>query len=425
MLERRTGIFVAISIALPAILLALTHGLGHAGDMEFFHRWYLAFGEAFREPAFGGLATFYRDGPGVNYPIVGALVVCLPARIVEAFAGAPLDLATYRLVLKLTLAIGDVAFILALSRLARLLGAPQPRLLALAIYLVPASWAAGTFFGQIDSVGSVLLVVATSELLAYRRQGSTLTLSLALLATASALLCKQLAWFSLPALLALLGLGLFTHRRRAHLALALASPLVLFAADPFLALPEGFHSHLCFVISAASHHGDLVVATGASLWSLVARPGQDAHDARWLGLSAFAIGWLLFALIQAVALLRARAARFSDQALVEWQSTLHLAMGVVLTGVHERYLAHAWPFALVLLFARREPSWARATLVLGATWWGLFVVASVAWDAFEGSLSFLRMNTPLAALLLICLLAWLARPIAPLPAPDRTVDRRP
>ncbi|MCZ7685206.1 MAG: hypothetical protein M5U28_43105 [Sandaracinaceae bacterium] len=62
-------IFLGLACALPLALFAIHRELGHAGDLGFFHEWYLALREG---------SAFYRDGPGLNYPIVGVLLVCGP-----------------------------------------------------------------------------------------------------------------------------------------------------------------------------------------------------------------------------------------------------------------------------------------------------------------------------------------------------------
>ncbi|MEZ4252682.1 MAG: hypothetical protein R3B99_31110 [Polyangiales bacterium] len=54
--------------------------LGHRGDVAFFDAWRAAVREG----------AFYRDGPGVNYPVVGVGFVCLP----ESFGDLPFE--TYR-----------------------------------------------------------------------------------------------------------------------------------------------------------------------------------------------------------------------------------------------------------------------------------------------------------------------------------------
>ena len=394
--------FAAAAALLPLALLALHHDLGHHGDIGFFHDWY----EAFRAgPA------FYRDGPGLNYPIVGVLLVCGPARLAEGLLGAPLDLATFTLLHKLVLAFGESLFVVAAASLARTLRLARPRLAALALYVLPSSWAAGAWFGQIDVWGSALLLAAAAAAIRYRRHGRARSLLAALLALHAALLTKQLTWFALPGLGLLLAAALLRHRRPAHLTFAALSPALWLLPDPFLELPPGWSSHLWWIVAGGgSDHAELVVAGGASLWSLVAEPGMASSDWRLGGLSATAIGFGAFALT----LLRFLAALprgLPSRALVLLAGLSNLAMCVLLTGVHERYLVHGAPFLmLALATAGRRAMLASAAFVVA--WWGAFVLGSLHFDAFAGPLVPLRMHTPCAALLALLLAAFLVRPFA-------------
>lgn len=375
--------FVALAVLLPITLAGLLLHHGHAGDIEFFHRWYLAVRQG---------ADFYRDGPGINYPIVGVLLVTGPALLVEPVLGHALTLGEYWVVLKGTLVLGEVALILASARLASSLGHARPRSLAVLLYLLPSSWAGGATFGQIDVWGTLLLVLAAERAIHYRRSGAVDALALGLLAAVLALLTKQLTLFSMPALAALLVLGLRAHARPSHWGLLAIAPLLALSADPFLILPAPYLSHLHFVLAHGSGHGALVVASGASLWSLIAVGGTPSASMVWLGLDAQAWGWLAFtAALGLVALRAAQQARQDraaiDRALIGAAGLSQLAMALLLTGVHERYLTHAIPLLILaegLASLRRRPTagtrlaWARAALgVTVAIVSGLFVLSTI------------------------------------------------
>ncbi len=330
--------FAALAISLPLALAALHLRLGHAGDIEFFHRWYLS--------VFHGgehAASFYVDGPGINYPIVGVLLVSGPARLVELFFGRALTLSEYWVVLKASLVLAEVLLVFASADLLRLLGDAQPRRSALFLFLLPSSLVGGAFFGQIDVWGTLWLVLSAAFVVRFRRERATPSLAAALLFLGLAILTKQLTWFAIPAL----GLGLadtlITHGSRAQRFIAVASPLLLFVADPFLDVP-GF-SHLLFVLTHGSSHGDVVVASGASLWCLVASGGTPAAQLSLFGVSSQAWGWLAFAISQV--LLFVRIGRPQDRTLVLAAGFGQLAMALLLTGVHERYLTHAIPLLLI------------------------------------------------------------------------------
>ena len=380
------ALIVLGAVGLPALALGLHHDTGHLGDIEFFHEWYLAFREG---------AGFYRDGPGLNYPILGVLLVCLPAWLVEG--SAALELPQYALVLKTTLALSECALILALASLLRRVGVRARW--ALAIYLCPSTWAPGAWFGQIDVCTSLALVIAFIGVLDYRREPEPESLALALGGTWCALLIKQLAWFTLPALAIGIALGL-RRAPRSHLAAALASALVLVAADPFVELPAGWHSHLLWVwFGGGSSHADFIVAGGASMWSLVADVNVSAHAWR-VGLSAHQWGLLLFALAQVPLWIALR----HDGDLLRYGALCNLLMCVVLTGVHERYFVHGSLLLLVAGFA--QPRWKRVSGWVVCAWWGLYVLASLHFDAFSGWP--FRSHVPTALLLVALAIVHLA-----------------
>jgi hypothetical protein len=356
----------ALAAALP-IALGLVHlRLGHAGDVEFFHRWYQAVSEG---PA------FYRDGPGLNYPIVGVLLVTGPSCLVERALGHALSLAAYTLVLKATLIAGEIALLRLAASLARALGHARPRRLALLLYLLPSTWAGGAWFGQIDGWGTVFLFLAALGLARYHAAARSDALALALAGLVLSALTKQLTWFALPPLAAWLGHALLRHGRRSHQLGALLAPLALLLPDLVLELPEGHRSHLLFVLLHGSRHGELVVASGASLWSLIAPGGTPSSAIVWLGVPSHTWGWLAFALAAlATAALTGR--RFGPRGVVLAAALLELAMALLLTGVHERYLAHAIPLA-VLARGLGPPQPAGALTVALGIFSGLFVLSTI------------------------------------------------
>jgi hypothetical protein len=389
-LSRKT--FPALVVALPCALWAVHHSLGHEGDIGFFYDWYLAFRQG---------AGFYGDGPGLNYPIVGVLLVCGPSTLAELVVGHRLDAADFRLVLKATLVAGEVAFVFAAAALAQVLRAPRPRWLALALWALPATWAGGAWFGQTDVWNSALLLTSAWALVRYRRDGRGRDLAIGLVALHTALLSKQLTWFAAPGLGLLALLGLRRHGTPASWALALASPLLWLAPDPWLALPDGDASHLWFVLAHGSTHGELAVASGASVWALFYPGGTLASQVTFAGLSSFAWGWLAWAAAMAAALVRQWRHRLSSRSLVAFAGLGHLAMATLLTGVHERYLAHAIP--LLILADACAPLWRRAFGWIVGCLAGAFVLATIHGSFFTGPLALLAHPAPLA----LTALGWL------------------
>lgn len=244
-----------------------------------------------------------------------------------------------------------------------------------------------------------MLVLALVGVVDYRRTGRARALALALSGAWCAILIKQLACFTLPAI----ALGLaprLARAPRAHPIGAALSVLVLFVADPLLELPEGWSSHFAWVwLGGGSSHADFIVAGGASLWSLIADVNASAHEWRCLGVSAYSWGLVLFAAAQAPLLW----GWAKNRDPVRYAASCNLAMCVFLTGVHERYFVHGSVLLLVVAFG--EPRWRRLITWFVCAWWGLYVLASLYYDAFAGWP--FRWHVPTAILLLAAFFVWL------------------
>jgi hypothetical protein len=221
---------------------------------------------------------------------------------------------------------------------------------------------------------------------------------LAVLAITLALCTKQLALFALPTLALVLA---FRRPRALVLALPFALGLVL-VPDLFLVLPDGWRSHLSFVIfGGGSDHGATLAHHGASVWALFSSDPSAPSSSVTLGpFDAQALGWIAFGLAQLVLAWRLIRARFAPRALVLHAGATHLAMAVLLTGVHERYLAHGGAWLLLALAGRL-----RAPLAIGAVAaTALYVVASVSWESFPPWLREAELAGTLQLWLLLALL---------------------
>lgn len=397
--------FWAAAVLLPGTLVLVHRDLGHHGDMGFFVEWLRAVQAS---------AAFYRDGPGINYPVVGVALATGPAWLWEALAGAELGYDGFRLLHKCVLAGFEVAVIGLAAALARRLGAPRPRLTGLALFLLPCSWAQGAWFGQIDVAMSALLLAAALMLCRARGGGSGWVVAGVALVML-AVLGKQLTWFSAPwlglmAVAAWWALG----RRPAVAVAALATVALLFVVDPLLVLPNGYRSHLAWVaLGGGSSHGDMLSGSGANLWSLFTdNPSTSSRAPGRLGVAPRTWGLLLFAAAWAVVLAwwldrwRRAGAREAVLDAVVAVGVANLAMACLLTGVHERYLVHGAAFLALgvgRLGSRRLTvfTW----FVVG--WSGLYVLGSLHWEVF-GRWWLLPLRTHYTCgPLELALLAWL------------------
>jgi hypothetical protein len=213
-----------------------------------------------------------------------------------------------------------------------------------------------------------------------------------------------------------------TRVAMAMAAASLCSFLVWLLPDPFLDLPEGYRSHLVFVlVGGGSAHGDVLSGNGANLWALVSSdPSASSLETVYAGLTAKAWGLILFGGYQLLLLvwIVLEARRREPEAQVRdamgfgivYIGACNLAMATLLTGVHERYLFHGVPFLILGMSLRvqrgiRFSQWLSPAVWFVAGWSGLFVLSSIHWDAFSGLLSPFRSHTVAGVLELMLLAA--------------------
>lgn len=408
----------ALVVLAPFVWLLVHWHAGHQGDLAFFFDWLGAFREG---------ADFYAHGPGLNYPIVGVLLVCLPARLFEIVTGTLLDLEGFIAVHKVTLAIGESLFLWSAALLAQDLEAKHPWRVALLVYAMPSSWAMGAYFGQIDVFGSALQLLALHLVLHPRIAQSPSVYGASCVAMFFViLLTKQLAWLGLLPLMLAFVLRVKVQKERVHIArgalFALALSLLgMLAIDALVAWPFGIASHLLFVLNApGSAHLDLAVANGASFWSLLVQGGTPASTGLfgldWLTIGR--VGKALFVVFTVLTLwLQSRDARGTQT--LSALGTIALLGAFILPGSHERYLVHALPPLLLVAFTQPRSLAAVMTCIVSLLS-GHYVLASIHWEAFD-RLRFLR-DPPLLvlaqALLLGALFAAMLRPHVTRTAPS-------
>ncbi len=181
--------------------------------------------------------------------------------------------------------------------------------------------------------------------------------------------------------------------------LTFLSALLVLLPDFFVVLPEGWNNHLLFVwLGGGSAHGQALSGNGANLWALLDfAPGTTASVPVLWGLSAKFVGLGLFFLVSLGAayfwLRNLGRGRDPLRESLLLAGLFNLAMATLLTGVHERYLVHGVPLLLLALETRgwaffADGLWGRLgrfAWVVGA-WSGMYVLASIHWEAFAGML---------------------------------------
>jgi hypothetical protein len=373
----------ALLALLPVLALALNVETAYWLDMDAFERWARGVhrGRPAPSPTAPAFANVYLD-TDCNYPPLGAVFSAGALRAIDSLSRtAGLGLPRHRLAFRGYLLLFEIAALLMSAALFSALSLPQPGLAAAALYLLPSSWAGGAVWGQVDIVAQAFLLLAAYAFVSVivderPRPG----LDVARIATgawalSSALLVKQLALFSLPGLAGLLVVALATvqHRRgwraclpAAALAAGVAGAWFLLLDRAVFAVPRGHAGITAYVWSTGSDHSRYLFANGPNVWTFLATRNLFPSDLPFYGsltprragftvamAVCLALGsWLA---LHGFPVLRRRA-RFEAHrhglaaALLAFVGLLNLVVPVLVTGTHERYFFHAFPF-LMLGFA--------------------------------------------------------------------------
>lgn len=367
----------------------------HSADMSGIYQWWVALDQL-------GVGIYKNDS--INYPGLGVLSVSGIGWLVNQIHPDAIN-TEFILIYRVILVWFHTLNVLIMYYLLNRLGVAAASWWVLCIALLPSSWLGGAVWGQVDTVTQFFLLIAYVSVLwchslIQRSPGRSFFLAffIAILlggASALILLHKQLGYFSLPAIG--LGLiGLLAHascRRKYWLALGCiasigVSTVMVTLPDHFLVLPHDYRSHILLVLfSGRSGHGNVISSNGFNLWTLFF--SGSSSPILTCGLSVKSIGLILFCSIGFS--LWASAAyfiwnyvrsceRFSIRIVAGIVFLVHgahnLLFNIVLTGTHERYLFHCYPFLLMAysLFGRRiVGKWEILIALAGALVYGEFV----------------------------------------------------
>jgi dolichyl-phosphate-mannose-protein mannosyltransferase len=371
-------VILGLGLAFRVVLVTVVApDAGFASDLQLFAQWATTIANA-------GPGSIYRTVSSVDYPpgylwvlwLLGSLANGV-ASLTGADAGAILAG-----LLKVPAITADLA-------LAGLLGWAGTRwfgarvgLIAAALWLfVPVSWYDSALWGQVDSVGTLVLV-ASLVLLVERRHAAALAL-----AVVAALIKPQLAIGLGVVLPVLVRRELLVERRPGRL---LGEVAIGFAVGVTLLLPFDLSTMAAPSLAFVPVIGDLaglvglfvraggefsvLTANAFNVWALVGDPSLAASigggGASWTADSyliagivpAVIVGAVLLAgvgVVVALGLLR----RDGVVPIVLGASILALAFFAVPTRVHERYLVPF--FGISALLAARSAMWAAGYLALG------------------------------------------------------------
>ncbi len=364
-------------------------------DIEVFWKWAHFWGKSWRD--------IYIACSDCNYPIVGMFSSAGVLSMLESL-GQEKALYIYRLFLAIVDGLNVLLVYWILKKLAVKRAAYWAGILGISI----SSWAGGALWVQIDGIGQFFLLLSlawmvhvnTGEPLPTKKFRLYLITSGFLLGVV--LLTKQLTVFSAVPLGMLLAANIIFHTRQWKLflldaGLALAPFLfTIFAADPFLNLKQPYFSHLYYIWKEGSSHSKIISGNGFNIWMFLGRDMWSSSHVPIISnlpaLTPFNIGMALFIFFTGLATLSlmfllkerfSQGERFLNPNvllnLIYYMALVNLCFNVFMTGTHERYLYHFYPYILIAVAGLASSSQVfsqklLATLVMGASLYGIFII---------------------------------------------------
>ncbi|MEZ5007305.1 MAG: hypothetical protein R2728_01640 [Chitinophagales bacterium] len=380
-MKLRIDIFILILGALFSIILRLLFPeIYHHYDVAAFIDW------AGKTEHFKNL---YNTDCFCNYPVVGLLT---SAGIVKLFN---FNIQAFLYFLSFI----DLLNVLIIYWILKQLNVNRAGLWAGIIGLLPSTWAGGGFWGQIDNVGQLILLLILSFVIHYNRSKKvkprTFLLYIAIVGVlfSLAFLTKQLLLFPLMPLsfLVLATILIYNDFKllpslKYILICTFFTLLPIFLFDIWLSLPSEFHySHLERVFLTGSDHMNKISGNGFNIWILLDRDMWSSSEIPFLwNLTPKGVGLKLFLLVLIILtyfLLKINKNNWKNGfntglfiSFVFYLAMINLSFNIFLSGTHERYLFHFYPYILIaLLVLQKKISIAMCVIASGV--YGFFVLS--------------------------------------------------
>jgi hypothetical protein len=355
-------------ILMPAIIVTLFPELFHASDLDDFRRWSQSWGANWQ--------NIYVDCERCNYPFLGTMT----SGGVMSWMGIK-DFAQIVPVFRYYLAVIDGLNVVIAWFILMKLRIKHAPLWAGLIGLLPSSWFGSSTWGQIDGIGQLLIMLMLFVFVWFNLSSETgrpryfVFIILIGLLMSLTILTKQLIMFSLLSLgfMAVMNVFLYSQKPKeimlslVILVFAFILPIVLI--DLNLNLKAGYFSHLQYVLDTGSQHGDIISSFGFNVWTFLARsPSQSSHvplnaqlsQGLSISIVPFGTGIFLFLLVNALLFflyMRYFYGQYKNGShlfksidiflLILHLALVNLSFNLLLTGTHERYLYHFYPFVIM------------------------------------------------------------------------------
>ena len=364
------------------------------GDLVPFEIWAKALRENFRE--------IYIREASCDYPLLGVLLSAGPIAWLHAHFDGTWDGLTrleelYRIhrIFRAYLVIWDLGAAFLVYRLAVQLKVRQPLWLAAWIVILPSSWVGSSLWCQIDGVTQVFILLSLTLMIAATTRPWLLPLCSA--AISAGILTKVLFWFQLPTLTIGFCASAFTviqnrlkHGKEWAAFSVVLACLLLNAPSLFVDTPQPYLLHLQYVLlGTIRQDSHFAVLGGGNLWTLLGWQLNESADGLlpFLGISPRALAFILFSSALVIVHLPLKHLFRTSRdmfwiGIVFVLALTNLLFNIFLTGTHERYLFHFYPYVIVAVVALQaragRPPWIwLAGLSLTATLYGAYVFSSL------------------------------------------------
>lgn len=298
----------------------------------------------------------------------------------------------------LVLSVFDVVNVFLFYSILKLIKVKRAALWAGIIGLLPSTWVGGSFWGQIDHIGQMilLLLILTTLYFFQDNRKATKNQFVIYLATMGvlfgiALLTKQLLLFPLMPLSVMVLVFILRQTNfkpiptiKYIVICTLFTLLPVFLFDIWLNVPEPYlFSHLEKVFTSGSGHMNKISGNGFNIWILLGRDMWSSSDVPFYkSLTPKITGLFLFLfvlVIQSVILISKLKQAWNSTSNLDlvitsifYLAIVNLSFNLFLSGTHERYLYHFYPFILMVFLALKN-NIGIGLSILGAGIYGAFV----------------------------------------------------
>jgi 4-amino-4-deoxy-L-arabinose transferase-like glycosyltransferase len=350
-----------------------------------------------------GWSSIYISCKNCNYPFIGMLS---SAGLLSWLDNLGSEKALY--IYRLILAAVDGLNVLITYWILKKLSVERPAYWAGLTGLSISAWAGGALWVQIDGISQFFLLLTlaclvhtnSGQLKAENKYRLNLIFSSILLGLV--VLTKQLTLFSALPLGFLLASTILVHERNwkktiVNTALTLGVFLFsLLSADLFLKLKQPYTSHLYYVWKEGSSHSNVISGNGFNIWMFLGRDMWSSSHVPIFSnmehLTPYNVGMFFFlsfaGIITLSLLLFLRKhidhnSRFVNKEIllnfVLYLALVNLCFNVFLTGTHERYLYHFYPYVLISVvglsgYNQHFSKKMLTMIVLGASLYGVFIL---------------------------------------------------